>query len=450
MILNTVVKVSKLLSINQMVLLVSSFVFGVLYTLSSELVMGVSLVGSLLILTGISQYFKKKEEYVKCAYIVTYTQLTIIITFGIISQNFAPTLPLVCAALALTGLYYNLKLYINQWVFTGVVIIITLFFKDWVYGSIDNGDLARHLIGFFFILLFEYFLVKWGNMFMANAKKNEESLKSLLVQVETKMEENEKSSKLLQEVFDEVKARSNNLENTSRSMLEISNFLNEASANQAQIIEQISSQSAQMEDEAISAQKEAKNSQSNAILSVEKLEENNELMKDILSAVMKIEDSSTKIIGIIESIENIAFQTNILALNASIEAARVGAAGRGFAVVAEEVRTLASHSSKAANDSAQLVNESVENVKIGVSLVKKAVTNMGDVIEFSKSAASSAAAISDVMGAQVDKNYQIASKVQDFGEDIAKTRQTAEQNTSIANEITSELSYINNAIRKEV
>ncbi len=448
MILNTVVKVSKLLSINQMVLLVSSFVFGVLYTLSNELIMGVSLVGSLLVLTGISQYFKKKEEYVKCAYVLTYTQLIIIIAFGIISQNFAPTLPLVCAALALTGLYYNLKLYINQWVFASIVIIITLFFKDWVYGSIDNGDLARHLIGFFFILLFEYFLVKWGNMFMANAKKNEESLKSLLVQVETKMEENEKSSKLLQEVFDEVKIRSNNLENTSRSMLEISNFLNEASANQARIIEEISEQGAQMEEGSQLAQKEAKKSQNNAIFSVEKLEENNDLMKDILSAIMKIEDSSTKIIGIIESIENIAFQTNILALNASIEAARAGTAGKGFAVVAEEVRTLASHSSKAANDSAQLVNDSVENVKIGVSLVKKAVTNMGDVIDYSKSAAKSAATISDMMGAQVEQNYKIVSQVQDFGVDISKTLQTATQSTTIANEITDELSYINNAIRK--
>lgn len=59
-------------------------------------------------------------------------------------------------------------------------------------------------------------------------------------------------------------------------------------------------------------------------------------MEQLITATKNIEYSSTQIGGIIKTIEDIAFQTNILALNASAEAARPGSAGKGFAVVAEE------------------------------------------------------------------------------------------------------------------
>lgn len=75
--------------------------------------------------------------------------------------------------------------------------------------------------------------------------------------------------------------------------------------------------------------------------------ESNE-MQHMNLAIQKISNKSTEIHNIIKTIEDIAFQTNILALNASVEAARAGIAGKGFAVVADEVRDLASKSSEAA------------------------------------------------------------------------------------------------------
>lgn len=88
--------------------------------------------------------------------------------------------------------------------------------------------------------------------------------------------------------------------------------------------------------------------------------------------VEELEHQSAEIGNIVEAVVRIADQTNLLALNAAIEAARAGEHGRGFAVVADEVRNLAEISEKSARDIRALVNEIQENVKIVVRDVEAA------------------------------------------------------------------------------
>ena len=102
-------------------------------------------------------------------------------------------------------------------------------------------------------------------------------------------------------------------------------------------------------------------------------------MEQLTVATKNIDQSSAQISTIIKTIEDIAFQTNILALNASVEAARAGNAGKGFSVVAEEVRSLAARFTEAAQNTNHLISCSIQNTKSGTEATDLVVSAMQDI-----------------------------------------------------------------------
>lgn len=110
-------------------------------------------------------------------------------------------------------------------------------------------------------------------------------------------------------------------------------------------------------------------------------ERSGDVVRQAVTAMDEIEDSSKQISQITLVIEDIAFQTNLLALNAGVEAARAGESGRGFAVVASEVRALAQRSSQAAKEVTTLIQNSSHHVERGTSLVGDAGSALTQIIE---------------------------------------------------------------------
>jgi methyl-accepting chemotaxis protein/methyl-accepting chemotaxis protein-1 (serine sensor receptor) len=109
--------------------------------------------------------------------------------------------------------------------------------------------------------------------------------------------------------------------------------------------------------------------------------ESNQALSDMVSAMAGIQDSSRQVSKIIKTIDEIAFQTNILALNAAVEAARAGTAGMGFAVVADEVRSLAHRSAQAAQDTNELISQSISRAQSGTSSVERLTGSIASIMQ---------------------------------------------------------------------
>jgi len=146
------------------------------------------------------------------------------------------------------------------------------------------------------------------------------------------------------------------------------------------------------------------------------------VVRQVVSTMEEINNSSRKISDIIGVIDGIAFQTNILALNAAVEAARAGEQGRGFAVVASEVRSLAQRSAEAAKEIKMLINTSVDKVASGTQLVSDAGVTMTDIVQSVRKVAD---VISEITAASGEQSTEILGINQAIGNLDQMTQQNA-------------------------
>ena len=153
-----------------------------------------------------------------------------------------------------------------------------------------------------------------------------------------------------------------------------------------------------------------------------------QVVGEVVETMKGINASGRKIGDIISVIDAIAFQTNILALNAAVAAARAGEQGRGFAVVASEVRTLAGRSAEAAKEIKALISVSVEHVEQGSLLVDKAGATMTEVVGSIRRVSDIVAKISNASDAQ-------ANGVTQIGHSVAQIDQGTQQNAALVEQM---------------
>ncbi len=225
-----------------------------------------------------------------------------------------------------------------------------------------------------------------------------------------------------------------------------SQLLAEGTTRQATAIEELNATLANINGQIAATAQNADRANGLSTACLSKVEEQNEQMKTMLTAMDEIRDKSAKISAIIKTIEDIAFQTNILALNASVEAARAGSAGKGFAVVADEVRNLATKSQEAANNTNALISDTVKAVNEGVELAQRTADIMTEVIEQTQQTNTIIGEINTAAATQAEAVTQVSQGISDISGVISQNSATAEETAASCQELASQSNLLKSQV----
>ncbi|KTF13236.1 methyl-accepting chemotaxis protein [Pseudoalteromonas sp. H105] len=247
----------------------------------------------------------------------------------------------------------------------------------------------------------------------------------------------------LQQLIRDILVQANELNNLGGDLNQFANQnsdvnhkLSQASESIVSAVHQMSVASREVASVAQESSKEADNSQSLAkdglsavASSSNKIIALSENMEHASNKSTELQQSSDNIARVLEVIRAIAEQTNLLALNAAIEAARAGEQGRGFAVVADEVRTLATRTQESTNDIQNMVEQFATSVEQSLSAI-----NSGK--RFADEAVASFSQTNDVLNAMQSSSVKV-------NEMAMQTAHATDEQTTVSEEISHNLSSLN-------
>ena len=218
-----------------------------------------------------------------------------------------------------------------------------------------------------------------------------------------------------------------------------SNLMMEIDQNIGEITKQLSESA----DFAAQARKESNNASELVGISQAKMEE-------LYKALVDINNAANAIEGISGQIESIAKQTNILALNAMVEATRAGDAGRGFGVVADEIRVLAVKSNEASKTAFDLIQETQNSVEVGMKIGKETSQYLEQVVKQTATIDEEVSKIAAATKLQNEKVSGINARLADISKTVESTAAMAQQSAAASEELDSQTIVLRNNIEKYI
>ena len=252
----------------------------------------------------------------------------------------------------------------------------------------------------------------------------------------------------LTELLGQVRRAIDQVAGGADQVSQASQSLSQGATEQASSLEEISSSITEINSQASQNAASATEANRIAVEARENALGGSRSMDELIHAMAQINEGSEEIKKVVKVIDDIAFQINLLALNANVEAARAGKYGRGFAVVAEEVRNLAARSARAVKETTDIVDVSVERSARGNKLVDETAKQLELIVNGVGKAAALLEEIASASREQAQGLSQISEGVEQIDEVTQANTASAEESASAAEELSGQADELRSLIQR--
>ena len=278
------------------------------------------------------------------------------------------------------------------------------------------------------------FNISFDRNFDGDFRNIQNAIESFSQQISDSMTEIMEVSEMVSDGANQIAGAGQNLADTVTSQ---ANIVDDLSVTVNHITDQISTNST----DATTISREVE-------VVAENIVEGNKRMQDVVNAMDAISSSSQEISKIIDTINEIADETNLLSLNASIEAARAGEAGKGFSVVAGEVSKLAGQTVEAAQDTAELINASLKNVQIGISIANDTADKLNGMVEQVQGIADKVKIIAEASNTQAESVKEMSSDIGEISSVGQNNAATSEESLALSYEMNEHANSLKGLVQK--
>ncbi len=242
----------------------------------------------------------------------------------------------------------------------------------------------------------------------------------------------------LSNIMERIDQAANQVSNGSEQVSGSAQMLAQGSTQQASSVEELASTINEVSNQLGMTAANAGTAHEETALAGREMEVCNGQMTKLVNAMQSINEKSAEISKVVKLIEDIAFQTNILALNASVEASRAGEAGKGFAVVAGEVRNLAEKTSAASKDIAVLIEDTVKSVQEGTQLSGATESSLQQVAQAAEKVLGFVVQIDEAAKAQDQALEQVAVGISQISDVVQTNSATAQESAAASQQLSSQ------------
>ncbi len=246
----------------------------------------------------------------------------------------------------------------------------------------------------------------------------------------------------LNDIISQINAASEQIDSGAGQVSDSAQDLSQGATQQAASIEEIGASLHELSGRTHENAQNAQTANQLAITARDAANTGSSHMQEMVTAMEDINMSGQSISKIIKTIDEIAFQTNLLALNAAVEAARAGQQGKGFAVVAEEVRNLAARSAKAAQETAELIEGTVEKGKNGTEIANRTANALTEIVSGIGKTADLVGEIAASSTEQADGINQVNDGISQIDQVTQRNTAGAEEGAAAAEELSSQSAYM--------